>query len=291
MTITERPEPVATGRFTTDDGLFGPDSVTWRMHTDPTMMLIGTAAALTQMLHPKVMRMIDQASSFRTHPELRAKRTGEYIMTITYGDRDAAEHAGATLRKIHQRATAVDPDTGESYVAETDDLLLWVHNTLTWMSLRAWDAYGPELTPAEQDQYVTEQRIAAGLIAVPLDRVPSTRAELDVAVAEMLPHLAVTHEAVWFRKMVVPSGIPIGVTPTISRIFNRAAIGLMAPEHREMFAIAWPAWEDKADHLAAAAVIAAVRRKVPAADRIAGVRDGLDATAFGARHPRPATPG
>ena len=62
----------------------------------------------------------------------------------------------------------------------------------------------------------------------------------------------------------------------------------MAPEHRELFGIAWPAWQDRIDHAAAAALFAAVRKKVPAADSIAGVRAGLDATAFGARHPRPA---
>ena len=106
--------------------------------------------------------------------------------------------------------------------------------------------------------------------------------------AEMLPHLAFTHEAVWFRDMVVPSGVPLGVKPTISRITNRAGIGIMAPEHRELFGIVWPGWQDRVDHAAAAALFAAVRKKVPAAERIAGVRAGLDATAFGARHPRPA---
>jgi uncharacterized protein (DUF2236 family) len=287
MTITDRPETVTTGLHAMDDGLFGPDSVTWRCHTDPTMLIIGTAAATTQMLHPKVMRMIDQASTFRTKPELRAQRTGEYVMTITYGDRETAEHAGATLRKIHQRATAVDPETGETYNAEVDDLLLWVHNALVWASLRAWDAYGPALTPAEQDQYVVEQHIAAGLIAVPLDRVPSTRADLDAYMDEMLPHLAFTHEAVWFKDMVVPSGFPLGIKPTISRIASRAAVGIMAPEHRELFGIDWPAWQDKVDHAAAAALFAAVRKKIPAAESIAGVRAGLDSTAFGARHPRP----
>jgi len=288
MAITERPDAVTAGRYTKDDGLFGPDSVTWRCHTDPTMLIIGAASATTQMLHPKVMRMIDQASTFRTKPDLRAQRTGEYVMTITYGDRETAEHAGATLRKIHQHATAVDPETGETYHAEVDDLLLWVHNALVWMSLRAWDAYGPTLTPAEQDQYVVEQRVAAGLIAVPLDRVPTTRAGLDVYMDEMLPHLAFTHEAVWFRDMVVPTGFPLGIKPTISRITNRAAIGIMAPEHRELFGLDWPAWQDRADHVAAAALFAAVRKKVPAAERIAGVRAGLDSTAFGVRHPRPA---
>lgn len=288
MTITERPQPVTVESRTKDDGLFGPDSITWRWHTDPTMLIIGSAAATTQMLHPRVMRMIDQASSFRRFPERRAQRTGEYIMTITYGDRDAAEQAGATLRRIHQHATAVDPETGETYIAEVDDLLLWVHNSLTWTSLRAWDAYGPPLTPAEQDQYVAEQRIAAGLIAVPLDQVPSTRADLDAYMAGMLPRLAVTHEAVWFRDMVVPSGFPLGLKATTSRILNRAAVGIMGTEHREMFNIAWPAWQDKADHVAAAALFTAIRKKVPVAERIAGVRESLDATAFGAHHPKPA---
>lgn len=289
MTITERPGAVTTGSHIEDDGFFGPDSITWRCHTDPTMASIGTASATTQMLLPRVMRMIDQASGFRRRPELRAQRTGEYIMTITYGDKATATQAGQTLRSIHQHATAVDPDSGEEYHAETDDLLLWVHSTLCLISLRAWDAYGPSLTPDEQDQYVREQKIAADLVGIPADRVPSTKGEVQEYIDSMLPFLAFTHEAVWFRDMVVPSGVPIGVGATAARILNRAGFGLMLPEHRELFGVAWPAWQDRIDHLAAAALFTSIRNKVPLADRVAGVRDGLDATAFGARHPRPAS--
>ena len=40
----------------TDDlGLFGPDSVAWRVHADPAMVLGGLRALLLQTCHPVVM--------------------------------------------------------------------------------------------------------------------------------------------------------------------------------------------------------------------------------------------
>jgi len=46
-----------TGRTTRpDDGLFGPDSVTWRMHLEPVLWVGGFRALLLQSLHPRVIR-------------------------------------------------------------------------------------------------------------------------------------------------------------------------------------------------------------------------------------------
>ena len=40
----------------TDDGLFGPGSVTWRVHLEPVLWVGGFRALLLQSLHPRVMR-------------------------------------------------------------------------------------------------------------------------------------------------------------------------------------------------------------------------------------------
>ena len=38
-----------------DPGLYGPDSVTWRVHADPSMALAGLRALLLQAVHPLAM--------------------------------------------------------------------------------------------------------------------------------------------------------------------------------------------------------------------------------------------
>lgn len=91
-----------------DDGLFGPESVSWRAYAGPASAIAGATAVLMQMLHPRVVRMIDQASSVRERPAERQRLTGEYLLTTIYGDRAAAERAGEVLRTIHEHRKAVD---------------------------------------------------------------------------------------------------------------------------------------------------------------------------------------
>ncbi|HYH12023.1 MAG TPA: oxygenase MpaB family protein, partial [Thermomicrobiales bacterium] len=132
-----------TLRSPADDGLFGPDSVTWKVMASAGTSLGTVTAVLAQMLHPRVVRLIAQASTFERNPELRGRLTAQYATTITYGDTAAAENAGAMLRRLHSRMKATDVDTGQQYDANDPDLLMWVHATIPWSLLRAYDRWGP----------------------------------------------------------------------------------------------------------------------------------------------------
>ncbi len=81
-----------------DAGLFGPDSVTWRIHGDPSMLVAGFRALLLQATHPLVMAGFDDNSFFRGDPWGRLRRTGDWVSTVTYGTTQEAEKAGARLR-------------------------------------------------------------------------------------------------------------------------------------------------------------------------------------------------
>lgn len=70
---TNRPIAVPGVDHPKDDGLFGPNSVSWRAFAGPASSIGGATTVLMQMLHPRVMRMIDQASSFREDPEERGR--------------------------------------------------------------------------------------------------------------------------------------------------------------------------------------------------------------------------
>ena len=77
-----------------DDGLFGPQSVSWRAFASPASAIGVATAVLMQMIHPRVVRMIDQASNVRNDPAGRAAGTSQYGITIIYGDTETAERAG-----------------------------------------------------------------------------------------------------------------------------------------------------------------------------------------------------
>src|SRR6266566_269177 len=113
-----------------DDGFFGPASVTWRMSADLASPVAGLRSLLMQALHPLAMAGVDQHSGWRTDPVGRLAATSAYVSTISFGERAAAEHAAARVRKIHEHVRGVDAVTGRPYAATDPALLLWVHVAL-----------------------------------------------------------------------------------------------------------------------------------------------------------------
>ena len=67
-----------------DPGLFGPDSATWRVHSDfPGMLAGGLAALMLQTLHPLALAGVWDHSNFREDLVGRLRRTliSRFLMT------------------------------------------------------------------------------------------------------------------------------------------------------------------------------------------------------------------
>lgn len=266
-----------------DDGLFGPDSVTWRVGASPSSSLGTSAAVLAQMLHPKVVRLIGQASTFERNPELRARLTAQYGNTITYGDTASAEAAGATLRKLHSRMKAIDIETGEEYDANEPELLRWVHVTIPWAMLRAYDRWGPELTPEEKDRFVDEQRVAARLVGIDPETVPSNVADLEEYIAGMIPKLAYTTEAGRIRAIMVPRKTPRSVNDVVMRLMSLAAVDLLPQEMRELYGYWWGPLQRGMLGLATNGLVRSAVKKTPIERLLPQLREQATVHAFGAR--------
>ena len=94
-------------------GFFGPDSVTWRIHSDPTFSVGGLRALLLQALHPVAMDGVARFSGgFRDEPWPRLIRTATYVDTLTFGTRTEAQAAVDRVRGIHRRLGATEATTG-----------------------------------------------------------------------------------------------------------------------------------------------------------------------------------
>jgi uncharacterized protein (DUF2236 family) len=175
------------------EGLFGPGSVTWRIHRDPSMAVGGFRALLLQATHPLVMAGFEANSSYRADPWGRLQRTGEWIATVTFGPRSAAEAAGARLRALHARlASGVEPETGLAFRVDDPDLLLWVHCTEVESFLTSYLRSGGRLGAGDADRYVDEMRASARLVGLDPESVPRTTAELDAYFIRVRPQLRVT---------------------------------------------------------------------------------------------------
>jgi len=175
-------------------GLFGPDSVTWRVHSDPLMMLAGLRALLLQATHPVAMSAFAEHSAFRDDVWGRLARTAEYVGVTTFGTRMEAMVAGAQIRAIHSRVSGVTPD-GRLYRADEPELLAWVHCCLVASFLDVVDRGGAGLSHRDRDAYIAEQVRSAVLVGLEPDEVPHDRSGLTRFFRTVRPQLRVTPAA------------------------------------------------------------------------------------------------
>ena len=178
-----------------DPGLYGPDSVTWRVHADPSMALAGLRALLLQAVHPVAMHGVFTNSAFREDPWGRLFRTAEFVAVTAYGTTREAERAGARVRGIHRRLSGVEPDSGRAYRVDDPELLRWVHCSEVESFLSTAVRCGLRLTPAEQDAYYAEQTRNAALVGLDPHTVPASVAQMADYFAEVRPELRVGKDA------------------------------------------------------------------------------------------------
>ena len=214
-----------------DDGFFGPGSVTWRLHADLAAPVSSLRSLLLQALHPLAMAGVDQHSNWRDDPSGRFASTSAYVITVTYGDRAAAQAAADRVRKIHEWVRGTDPVTGKPYAASDPELLIWVHAALVESDLAAAARYGISLTPAEQDQYVAEMTAAAELIGVPArpfadGGAPASVAELDAYFDSVRPSLATSRSTADTSAYLI--NVPAEVEPELTDVWEVLAAAAVA---------------------------------------------------------------
>lgn len=175
-----------------DAGLFGPDTMTWRVHADfPGMMAGGVCALMLQTLHPRALGGVWDHSNFRQDLLGRLRRTTAFVAGTSYAPRAEAERLVALVGRIHEKVRGTTPD-GQPYSAADPDLLTWVHVTEMWSFLAGYERYrsrqgGIVLTPQDRDRYFREtSRLAEAMGA---ERVPKSVAGVDAYFRRVRPQL------------------------------------------------------------------------------------------------------
>lgn len=224
-----------------DPGWFGPESITWRLHADFIVMMIGgIASLLLQALHPLVLAAVWDYSEFRDNLLNRLHRTALFIATTTYGPSDAAQAAIERVRAIHAKVQGMGPD-GRAYAADDSHLLTFIHVTEIHSIVSAFDWLKPTqptgtpctasiridssaqrvdsdtLSALERDTYVAEMACvpqALGAFDVPRDwptlvtRLESYRPEMQghsrpQAILRMLRNMTRHHQSRPFTEAAV----------------------------------------------------------------------------------------
>ncbi len=223
-------------RTDVDLGLFGPDSVSWRVHREPILAVAGLRALLLQALHPRAMAGVAQNSDFRSDPWGRLDRTGRYLATIVYGTTDEAQRAARRLRTLHASLRATDPDTGEPFRIDEPDLLRWVHVTEVESFVTTVRRAGGGLSGADADRYYGEQTRAAALIGLDPDTVPASRGEVAAYYRAIRPQLRRTPEAVDAARFLTLPPMPWIARPAYLGVAS-LAFGLLPTWARRLYGL------------------------------------------------------
>lgn len=161
-----------------DLGYFGPDSVSWRVHREVTVLFGGARAVLMQAAHPLVIAGARATGFYERNPWKRLQRTLILTYAITFGTKAEAHAAADRINEIHARIRGVDEVTGLPYDALDPELLLYVHACLVDSALLFEELTVGELDDAGRQRFHEEQMLAAEMVRVPRETIPKTVPEL-----------------------------------------------------------------------------------------------------------------
>ena len=160
------------------EGLFEPDSISWRINREAGLFLAAGRALLLQLAHPWVAAAIAEHSTTLDDPIGRFHQTFRVMFTVSFGSVEQAITVARHLHLRHQSIHGTMPETvgafaqGSRYEANEVHALLWVYATLIDSTVIAYDLILPALTCEERERYYSESHVSAAFFGVPPDAWP-----------------------------------------------------------------------------------------------------------------------
>ena len=174
------------------EGIFGVDSLTWRISRESAVFLGAGRAALLQLAHPWVAAALDQHSTVMRRPIERFHNTFRVVFTMIFGTPEQAFRAAWALYQLHTRITGDLPGAvagypqGSRYEALQTPALRWVYATLIESAVIAFDSVMPPLSCEERAAYYEESKVLAGLFGLPKEALPEDWSAFESYVAAMI---------------------------------------------------------------------------------------------------------
>jgi len=272
-----------------DPGLFGPDSVTWKIHADASMLIGGVSAIMLQTLHPLAMAGVADHSDFRERPFERLSRTSSFVTATTYASTPVAEAIIETVRAVHLRVVGTAPD-GRPYRASDPALLRWIHVAEASSFLAAHRRY--HLLPvvaADQDRYYDEMAVVAERLGA--TDLPRSRSEVAAYFETVRPELHAGDQALASIRYIQASPFANPVLRLAYRVVVRAATGLLPGWARGMLRLPpRPLLELSVVRPAAATILTVLRLAGGAPPPVIQARARAAALAPGRTRPAPWAP-
>ncbi|MDA9475524.1 hypothetical protein XI03_13670 [Bradyrhizobium sp. CCBAU 65884] len=160
-------------------GVFGPDTLTWRIDREAVIFLGAGRALLLQLAHPWVAAAIAEHSKTLADPIGRFHRTFDIVFAMVFGSLDRALLSSRQLHRRHSMIVGEMPETvgpfaaGSRYCANDIPSLRWVHATLVETALMAHELVLPPFSVEERERYWSESRTFGALFGLTADDLPA----------------------------------------------------------------------------------------------------------------------
>jgi uncharacterized protein (DUF2236 family) len=234
-------------RLASRDGYFAPESVIRRVGNTPvTPFLGGGTAVLLQVAHPLVAAGIADHSDYQHDLWRRLGRTLRALYLITFGTKAEAERAGASVHSVHAyvhgntRTKLGRFPAGTPYSAEDPELMLWVHATLVYASLSAYQRFEHPLSRDEQERYYQEMALVAQLFGTPPSVIPPTLSDFrDYFAAQLASDtITITPPAEEIAQVILRAPLP---TPMrmLSPAHRLATVAQLPTRLRREYELRW----------------------------------------------------
>ena len=159
-------------------GIFGPDSISWKINRESALFLGAGRAALLQLAHPWVATALEQHSNLLTNPIARFHNTFRIVFTMIFGSLSQATRAARNLYWMHTGIQGELTDgvpgfrAGSHYEANEIGALRWVFASLVESAVIAYHCALPSLRLDELEAYYAESKTLAALFGLPAVALP-----------------------------------------------------------------------------------------------------------------------
>ena len=255
-------------------GIYGPDSMSWRINRESALFVGAGRAALLQLAHPWVAAALRQHSSLLNRPIARFHNTFRIVFTMVFGSLHQALAAAQSLYSRHTRITGqLAEDTGawrrgDHYQANEAGALLWVYATLVESAVIACEAVHGPIALDDRERYYAETNTLAALFGIPGSALPPTWSAFSAYIQAMNASdlLGATADA---RRMARNLLAGAGSWIRSPGWYSALTASWLPQRFREEFALSFGPAEQRAAERAAKR-LSAIYRRLPAAIRFIG---------------------
>lgn len=159
-------------------GIFGPESMFWRVVRHSASFVGAGRAVLLQTAHPWIANGVKQHSRTMEDPISRFRGTFTNVFTMVFGNLDQVMDSAMKVHDIHRKIVGkVEEDSGafaggSRYMANEVNAMIWVHATLWEGAAAMYELIVGPLSDAEKEQYYQESKMFAYLFGIPEDALP-----------------------------------------------------------------------------------------------------------------------